>query len=99
MDISNIKYISSIIFTLATVAIVSMDLGVSYNSNEIKIYQNTFFQLLAVLSGIYLNSTDLRSGSIVFFTWLILKYYKIKFLDTNDKKTLKKSFIYKIDNI
>ena len=44
MDISNIKYISSIIFTLATVAIVSMDLGGSYNSNEIKINQLTFFQ-------------------------------------------------------
>lgn len=73
----NINYIATIIFTLSSVAILSLDLGIDYNKNEIKVYQHPLFQLLAILSGIYLNVPDLTSGFFTFILWIILKYFTI----------------------
>ena len=73
----DINYIATTIFALSTVAILSLDLGVDYNKNEIKVYQHPLFQLMAILSGVYLNVTDFRSGFFVFSFWVILKYFTI----------------------
>jgi len=78
MDISNL---ATIIFTLSTIAILSLDLGLNYNQNEIAVYQHPIFQILAILSGIYLNVTSIRQGTIIFTIWIMLKYFKIKQLD------------------
>lgn len=74
----NINNLATIIFTLASIAILSLDLGIDFNSNEIKVYKHPYFQILAVLSGIYLNVNDFRSGFLVFTLWVIMKYFKIK---------------------
>lgn len=71
----NINNLATMIFTLAT---ISLDLNIEFNSNEIKLYQHPYFQILAVLSGIYLNVNDFRSGFLVFSVWVIMKYFKIK---------------------
>lgn len=75
MDLSNI---TTIIFTLASIAILSLDLGIDHNKNEKKFYQHPIFQILAVLSGIYLSVTDIREGTIIFTIWIFLKYFKFK---------------------
>lgn len=75
MDISNL---ATIIFTLSTIAIVSLDLGIDYNKNEVAVYQHPIFQILAILSGIYLNVTSIRQGTVIFTIWIMLKYFKFK---------------------
>ncbi|ADO67073.1 hypothetical protein crov040 [Cafeteria roenbergensis virus] len=75
MDLSNY---ATIIFTLATIAVVSLDLGKEYNKNEVIIYQHPIFQILVVLSGIYLNVSNLQQGSIVFIIWILIKFFKFK---------------------
>lgn len=78
MEINNI---ATIIFTLSTIAVLSLDLGVDYNSNEIKVYQHPIFQVLAIISGIYLNVNDFRTGFAVFSFWIIMKYFKFNSLN------------------
>lgn len=75
MDLTNY---ATIIFTLATIAVVSLDLGKEYNKNEVIIYQHPIFQILVVLSGIYLNVSNLHQGSIVFISWILIKFFKFK---------------------
>lgn len=74
----DIKTITIIIFTLSTIAIISMDLGLEYSDNEKMVYQHPLFQLLAILSGIYMNIDNLQNGIIVFTLWTILKFFKFK---------------------
>jgi len=72
----DIKTIILIIFTLSTIAIISKDLGLQYSDNEKMVYQHPLFQLLVILSGIYMNVDNLQTGSIVFTLWIILKFFK-----------------------
>jgi hypothetical protein len=55
-----------------------MDLGLEYSDNEKMVYQHPLFQLLAILSGIYMNIDTLQNGIIVFTLWTILKFFKFK---------------------
>ena len=72
----DIKTITIIIFTLSTIAIVSMDLGVEYSDNEKMVYQHPIFQLLVIVSGIYMNVDNIQTGFIIFTLWTILKFFK-----------------------
>ena len=61
---------------MATVAIVSMDLGVDYNNQERKIYTSLIFQCLAVFSVGYLFSEDINQGIVLLLVWAMIKYSK-----------------------
>lgn len=71
----DINYYATIIFTLSSIAVLSMDLGINYNKNEQTIYQHPIFQIMAILSGIYLNTNNFNQGTIVFIIWFALKYF------------------------
>lgn len=70
-----------IIFTFTTIAIASMDLGLPYNQNEIYLYQHPAFQVLSVISGIYLNVKDFTTGFTVFSLWVLIKFFKFSKLE------------------
>lgn len=68
------KTLSQLIAGLATVAIVSMDLGVNYNDQERKIYTSLIFQCLAVFSVGYLFAEDINQGIVLLLVWGMIKY-------------------------
>lgn len=68
------KTIAQLIAGLATVAIVSMDLGVDYNNDERKVYTSHVFQAMAVLSVGYLMAEDANHAVVLLAIWLMIKY-------------------------
>lgn len=74
IDEFSTKTLTQLIAGLATVAIVSMDLGVDYNEQEKKIYTSLIFQILAVFSVGYLMAEDTNQGIILLLIWAVIKY-------------------------
>lgn len=72
----NFNTFAIIVFTFATIAVASMDLGMPYNKNEIYLYQHPAFQVLSVISGIYLNVPNFKTGFTVFTLWVLIKFFK-----------------------
>ena len=68
---------SQIIAALCTVAIVSMDLGVSYSKSEQSIYQSFVFQSVAILSVGYSLTNDFTTTVVVFILWCMFKFTKM----------------------
>ena len=77
IDKDTVTMIAQIIAGLATIAIVSMDLGVAYNKQEEKIYTSKIFQVLAVLSVGYLMSENVTQGVALLVAWYCIKYMKM----------------------
>ena len=77
IDKATVTMIAQIIAGLATIAIVSMDLGVAYNKQEEKIYTSKIFQVLAVLSVGYLMSENVTQGVGLLVAWYCIKYMKM----------------------
>ena len=77
IDKATVTMIAQIIAGLATIAIVSMDLGVAYNKQEEKIYTSKIFQVLAVLSVGYLMSENATQGVALLAAWYCIKYMKM----------------------
>lgn len=75
----SIQKISQIVAALCTVAIVSMDLGVSYTKSEQSIYQSFVFQSIAILSVGFSLTNDLTTTVVVFILWCIFKFTKMSF--------------------
>lgn len=75
----NFKNVSQLIAGLATIAIVSRDLGVPYNKQEKKIYTSQLFQLLALMSVGYLITENITYGVILLVLWAAIKYLKLPF--------------------
>ena len=76
---SCIQKISQIVAALCTVAIVSMDLGVSYTKSEQSLYQSFVFQSIAILSVGFSLTNDLTMTVVVYILWSIFKFTKMSF--------------------
>ena len=76
----SLKTLTQLIAGLATVAIVSMDLGVDYNEQEKKVYTSLVFQILAVFSVGYLMAEDTNQGIVLLLIWTGIKYVSVKSL-------------------
>ena len=76
----SLKTMTQLIAGLATVAIVSMDLGVDYNEQEKNVYTSLVFQILAVFSVGYLMAEDTNQGIVLLLIWTGIKYVDIKSL-------------------
>ena len=74
----SVKTVTQLIAGLATVAIVSMDLGVDYNEQEKKVYTSLVFQMLAVFSVGYLMAEDINQGVVLLLGWAAIKYLHVK---------------------
>lgn len=70
----SLKTVTQLIAGLATVAIVSMDLGVEYNEREKTVYTSLIFQMLAVFSVGYLMAEDTNQGLLLLLVWTLIKY-------------------------
>lgn len=68
------KNMAHLIAGLATVAIISMDLGLDYTDGEKKIYTSMVFQILAILSVGYTLTEDIYQAIILLLVWLSIKY-------------------------
>ena len=66
--------ISKSIVALATMAIVSFDMGVEYSNLEKKIYHNWLVQLIVVLAVAYSELEDLQSALLLTGIWMFLKH-------------------------
>lgn len=75
----SIQKVSQIIAALCTVAIVSMDLGVSYTKSEQSIYQSFVFQSIAILSVGFSLTNDLTMTVVVYILWSMFKFTKMSF--------------------
>lgn len=66
--------LSKSIAALATIAVVSFDLGVDYSDLEKKIYHNWLVQLIVVLAVLYSELENVQSTLILAGVWLFLKH-------------------------
>ena len=75
----SLQKVSQIVAALCTVAIVSMDLGVSYSKSEQNIYQSFVFQSIAILSVGFSLTNDLTTTVVVYILWCLFKFTKMNF--------------------
>ena len=66
--------LTSILATLGTIAVFSMDLGVGYNELEKKIYTNFIFQLAVIFGLAYQITSDLGLTIGISIGWVLLKF-------------------------
>jgi len=68
--------VASAVTALATVAILSMDLGLSYSDNELAVYTHPIIQIIAVFCVAHEMLEDLTLSTVILAIWLFIKYFK-----------------------
>lgn len=76
LKLQSVNGIAAAVTALATVAILSMDLGVPYSKSEEKIYTNPLIQAIAVFCVAYEMLQDLSITGVIVGVWLLIKYFK-----------------------
>lgn len=76
---------SKVIMALATMAVLSMDLGLEYNSLEKQIYTHIVFQLVAVSAVALATTEDMNLAMIAMAGWITLKVLGNKNLKKDNK--------------
>jgi len=69
----DLQTISKVIMALATMAVLSMDLGMEYNTLEKQIYTHMAFQLVAVSAVALATTEDMNLAMIAVGSWVALK--------------------------
>ena len=64
------------ITALATVVVISMDLGLSYSESELAFYTHPIVQVIAVFCVAHEMLDDLSIATAILAIWLFIKYFK-----------------------
>ena len=74
--LSSFSNIADAVTAIATVAIVSMDLGLPYSKSEITFYTNPIVQSIVVFCVAYEMLENLSLSAVLLGVWLLIKYFK-----------------------
>jgi len=76
MKLSSFTNVADAVTAFATVAILSMDLGVPYSKSEESFYTHPAVQAIAVFCVAYEMLDNLSIAGVILAAWLLVKYFK-----------------------
>jgi hypothetical protein len=76
IKLTTFSNVSDAVTALATVAIISMDLGLPYSESEASFYTHPLIQVIAVFCVGYQMLENISLSGIILVVWLVIKYFK-----------------------
>tara|TARA_B100001093_G_C26747483_1_gene979537 strand:+ start:566 stop:874 length:309 start_codon:yes stop_codon:yes gene_type:complete len=87
--LSTFSNIADTVTVIATVAVISMDLGLPYTSSETAFYTHPIIQSIIVFCVAYEMLENLSLSTIILGVWLLIKYFN--FLKTAIKTKIEEN--------
>ena len=76
IKLTTFSNVSDAVTAIATMAVISMDLGLPYTKSEERFYTHPLVQVIAVFCVGYQMLENISLAGILLVIWLVIKYFK-----------------------